>query len=1147
MLQRVLIALLAVCPLVAQSDRGTITGRVLDPTAAVVPNARVEAVNQGTRVKYSAATNETGVYSIQQLPVGRYDVTVEAPGFNRYLHRDVEINVAQTVTLNLTLTVGTVDQTVEVTGAAPALEANTSDVGTVVNRAMVMDLPLSVSGNMRNPESFIFLAPGVTGDASNTQINGSQSRAKEVLVDGIGSTSPESGGILFTYPSVEAISEFKLVSGNYSAEYGRTGGGFEVFTTKSGTNALHGSAFDYLRNDAFDGRGFFARTTPVNRQNEYGFALGGPVLFPKLYDGRNKSFFHVVYSGFRFRQGATNSLTTVPTLDFRKGDFSRLVDRNGRPVPIYDPAATRSDGAGGFLRDQFPGNAIPAARFSAVSQKIAALLPAPINAGLTNNYLTVGAKTFDRDQFNVKIDHAFSDRSRLSAFAYIGTQTTLTPELLPQPLSPAKGEDYRSRWIRLTHDYIITPSLLNHAALGFTREGQFWNTLSADQGWPGKLGLSGVLTGKGDSFPIVNFAGNYSLLGGSDPASVASLTDPNGPNNKSIGSQVNNAWQLSESLSWMHGNHSFKFGGEARWLQTNGADFFLSQGRFNFNALETALLTPAGRTSTGDPFASFLLGAVDNGAMNVLAVVPGNRYRYLAGYVQDDWKVTRKLTLNLGMRYDLFFPRTERFDNMSGFDPSLPNPAAGNRLGAIAFLGEGSGRTGASSFANTYYKNFGPRAGFAYSLDEKTVLRGGYGIYYAPGNATAGLRSSQNFGVGFNASPTPASTDGGVTPAFNWDNGFPQNFVRPPMISPTVANDQAVNYIGREDGRPPYFQNWSFGIQREFPARLMIEADYVGNKGTRLGTNLININELDPRYLALGSLLSRPANSADAQAAGIALPYPGFNKSVGQALRPYPQYLAINQRSNPNGNSTYHSLQVKAEKRMSMGLTYLVAYTWAKSLSDGNVQAGGGPTGQTYYNRRLEKAVSTDDVPQAVTISAMYELPFGTGRKFLAKGAAGKLVGGWTLTAIHQYSAGKPIALSANNTLPVPSGGVGGLRPNVVSGVARQSSFSNFDPATDRFINPAAFTLSAPFSFGTAARSYTDLRAFPFLNESWGAIKRTPLTERLTLTFRAEFFNVFNRVVFAAPAANISAANFGRVSAQANNPRQGQLALKLEF
>ncbi|HZT32619.1 MAG TPA: TonB-dependent receptor [Bryobacteraceae bacterium] len=1139
MVKRVLILAICACSVFGQSDRGTITGRVMDPTSAVVPGAKVEAVHQGTQVKYTAHTNEAGVYSIQQLPVGRYDVSVEAAGFTRYLHKDVDINVAQTVTLNVSLAVGAVDQTVEVSAAQTAVEASTSDVGTVVHRNMVIDLPLSVSGNMRNPESFIFLAPGVTGDSSNTQINGSQSRAKEVLLDGIGSTSPESGGILFTYPSVEAIAEFKLLSADFSAEYGRTGGGFEIFTTKSGTNELHGSVFDYLRNNVFDARGFFASTTPVNRQNEYGFALGGPVWIPKVYNGRNKTFFHVVYSGFRYRQGATNQLTSIPPEAFRAGDFSSLVDRNGKPVPVYDPSSTRADGAGGFTRDVFPGNLIPASRFSSVSAKILPLFPAPINNALFNNFLTVGAKQFDRDQVDVKIDHAFNERNRLSGFVYIGTQTTHAPELLPPPLSPSKNEDYRSRWARLTHDYIFSPTVLNHLGIGFTREGQYWADLSANQGWPDKLGLKGVRTGEGDAFPIVTFSNGYNVLGGGD---ITTLTVPN---QKSVGSQVNNVWEIADSMSWMRGKHSFKFGGEARWLQTNGADFFLSQGQFAFNSLETAMPTAAGRASSGDAFASFLLGAVDNGAMNVLAVVPGNRYRYLAGYVQDDWKVTRKLTLNIGLRYDLFFPRTEAHNNLSGFDPGVANPGAGSRLGAISFLGNGPGRSGLSSFADTYYKNFGPRFGLAYALTEKTVLRGGYGIYFAPGNATAGLRSSQSFGFGFNASPTPSTTDAGVTPAFYWDAGFPQNFVKPPVISPDVANNQNVNYIARGDGRPPYFQNWSFGVQHELPASILLEADYAGNKGTRLGNGLFNINEVDPRYLSLGALLTQPAASAQAQAAGIALPYPGFKGSVAQALRPYPQYLGISERSNPNGNSTYHALQAKVQKRMSFGLTYLVAYTWSKALSDGNVQAGGGPSGQTYYNRALEKGLSTDDVPQNVAVSFLYELPFGPGKHFLnRRGVAGKLAGGWTFSGIQQYMSGKPVVLAANNTLPVFNAS---LRPNVVAGVSRQGSYANFDPAADRYINPAAFTVPSPYTFGTAARSYGDLRAFPLYNESWGLIKRTALFERMSLTFRAEFFNVFNRVVFAAPAANVSNANFGRVSAQANTPRQGQLALRLEF
>jgi hypothetical protein len=711
--------------------------------------------------------------------------------------------------------------------------------------------------------------------------------------------------------------------------------------------------------------------------------------------------------------------------------------------------------------------------------------------------------------------------------------------VLPVPLSNALNEDYRSRWARLNHDYILSPSLLNHFTLGFTREGQFWQNLSADQGWPEKIGLRGVNTAKGNAFPLMTFTDGYRAWGG------GSIIPPADSNTKSTGVQTNNAWQVSDNVSWIRGNHNFKFGGEARWLQTNGADFFLSQGKFDFNSLETALPTPAGRTSSGNAFASFLLGAVDKASYNELAVVPGNRYRYLATFLQDDWKATRTLTFNLGMRYEVYFPRTERFNNMSGFDPDLPNPAAGGRLGAIAFLGDGAGRNGRTSFADTYYRNFGPRFGFAYSLTPQTVLRGGYGIYYAPGNATAGLRSSQGFSFGFNASPTPTSTDAGVTPAFYLDDGFPQNFPRPPFVDPTVANNSNVNFIGRGDGRPPYFQNWSFGVQRELPGRWLVEANYVGNKGTRLGNNLIYINEVDPHYLSLGSLLTAPVTSPEAQAQGIPIPYPGFNRSVAQALRPYPQYLNIQGRSNPNGNSTYHALQIEAEKRLSRGLSIMANYTWSKAISDSDIQAGLGPAGQTFYNRRLEKAISTNNVPHIVNISYLYELPFGPGKAFLnGNGPLAKLVGGWTLTGIQQYSSGKPVTLTANNTLPLFNMA---LRPDVVPEVARKMSFSDFDPATDRYINPAAFQSPGPFRFGSSARTYSDLHGFNSYNESLSAIKRTQIGERVTLTFRAEFFNVLNRVVFSNPSANVSAANFGRVSGQANTPRQGQLALRLEF
>ncbi len=1109
----------------AQSDRGTITGRVVDPTDSLVVDAAVTVLNENTGARAVVHTNRAGNYAVRELQTGTYEISCEATGFRKYIRKDVEVVVGQTLTLDFKLELGQVDQTVEVTAQTPLLESGTSDLGTVVDQKQVQDLPLSVSANMRNPESFVLLAPGVTGDVTNTQINGSQSRAKEVLVDGAGSTSPESGGLLFTYPPVESIGEFKLASSAFSAEYGKTGGGFEIFTTRSGTNRYHGSAFEYLRNDKLDARGFIAQTTPVNRQNEFGASFGGPVILPK-YNGRNRTFFYFVYDGFRYRAGATNNVSTVPTVKVRNGDFSGQT-KGGKALVIYDPTTTHQDGTGGFTRDPFSDNLIPKTKMSKVSMAMLALFPPPDTSQATGNYFQVGALVFNRNVYTVKADHAFSDRNHLSVFLYDNEQTSIAPEAIAGAMSPALMEIRPSRWVRVNHDYLITPTTVNNFRAGYTRDPQIWRRITSGHSYLEQTGLTGV-NPPGDIVPRVQFSDTYNNW--ADEV-------------KNIGRQVNNTLQFADTVSHLRGNHSFKFGIDMRWMQTNGADTQNQQGTFVYNSNETALPTAAGRTTSGNPFASFLLGAVDSATYNGLFVVPANRYRYIAAFFQDDWKVTRRLTLNYGLRWDLYIPRQEGHNNFASFDPSLPNPGAGGHLGAVAFLGSGPGRIGdKNSFADTYYKNFGPRIGFAYQLFKSTVLRGGYGIYYSQGNATAGLRSSQNFVYGLNASPSYASSDAGVTPAFYWDNGFPTNCPKPPFIDPTVQNGSNVNMIGKGDGRPPYFQNAQFSVQQLLAARMVLEAAYVGVKGTRLGNNLISLNQVNPVYLSLGATLTQNINSAAAAQAGIAAPYRGFTGSVAQALRPYPQYLNITEIANPNGNSTYHALQMKLTKRYSNGITLLTSYTWSKSLSDGNIMAGGGPAGQDFYNRRLEKSLSTDDVPQNLSIAYTYELPFGPGKRFLKAGIAGKIAGGWQLNGVQQYQTGKPVILTANNTLPIFNGA---LRPDVVSGIPHLLDHPN--PLTDPWFNKNAFAVPQTFHLGNASREYTDLRAPNLYSESFGLIRRIRLKERLTLTFRAEFFNAFNRVVFGAPAGNISSSAFGRVTSQANNPRQGQVAARIDF
>jgi len=1120
---------LAAPAVLAQTTLGSITGRVSDPSGSNIAGAKVSATNSGTNITYRTTTTESGVYVLPQLALGKYELTVEAQGFRKFVATGISLNVASTVTVNADMQVGMVEQTVEVTADVTGLQTATSDLGTVISRQKLVDLPLFVGGNVRNLEQFIFLAPGVTGNTNDTQISGSPNRAKEVLVDGVASTGIESGGIIAGNgrPSVETIGEFKLVRANFNAEYGRTGGGVQIFTTKSGTNELHGSLFNYFRNDKLDARGFYQARRQINRQNEFGATLGGPVWIPGLYNGKNKTFFHFVYSGYRYREGSPSTLQSLIPLDFRQGDFSRLAQ------VIYDPSTNRQGPTGGIIRDLFPGNRIPASRFSTVSRNVLPTLPTPDNNSIFNNFLSVGRGSTDSNQVNVKIDHNFTDRSRLSGFYYDDTNKQFQPELVPGPTSPNRSTTSDNHWARLNYDHTISPTMLSNTLFGFTRTAVRIAAYSLNQDWPTKLGLNGVNAGPDNTFPCIEFINSgFSRLGDQ--------------NCNSRVFQTNNAFQFGSSLSWVRGSHNLKFGADIRWMETNGIDPWRTMGWFQFNALETGL---PGTGNTGNAIASFLLGNVNRGQLQVFSYFPRNRYQYWAGYAQDDWKVSRKLTLNFGLRYDVFIPRYEKLNNLSTFDLTLPNPAAGNLPGAMVFLGDGAGRSGLNRLADIYWGNFGPRLGLAYQVMKKTVIRSGYGIYYAQGNANAGLRDSLQSSVGFVAQPVFQSQDAGATPGFNWDGGFPQNFPRPPFINPAAGNGSDVRMMLRSDGKAPYFQNWSFTIEQEIMPRLNLELTYLGTKGTRLGNGLVHWNELNPDLLRLGSLLTQNVTSAAAVAAGIRVPYQGFAGSVAQSLRPFPHMQAVWNRANPAGSSTYNAFQSQLSVRNMKGLDLQMAYTFAKTISDSDVLAGGGPTGQTTYNRRNEKAIATTDIPHVFALSYSYELPFGPGKAWIKSNQAvvKNLVSGWVLTGIHQYSTGVPITLSANNTLPLFNQV---LRPNAVSGAERMTNIGDFDPNRDLWINRSAFTVPTAFTFGTAARAYTDLRAPNFLNENFGLMKRIALGgDRVKLMFRAELFNAFNRVIFAAPQANVSNAQFGRISgiAGGTTPRQGQLALRLDF
>ncbi|HEU0119148.1 MAG TPA: TonB-dependent receptor [Bryobacteraceae bacterium] len=1118
-----------------QTDRGTIRGTVQDTSGASVPGVTVKATNVDTGAQSVAVSGDSGTYNITSLRPGVYSVTAEKSGFKKLIRENVRVEVAGTVGLELEMAVGAVNESVTVSDVAPQLKSESSSVSTGVNPKSFVELPLSANGANRSAESFIFLAPGTTGNTFDAHINGSQTLSKEIQIDGLSATTAEVGGDprVLTMPP-EAVQEFALVTSNFSAEFGNTGGGVEQFTIRSGTNQFHGVGYEFLRNDKLDARGFFNATRSINRQNEYGGSLGGPIIVPQVYNGKNKSFFFFNINYFKYRSGPVNQIASVPTDAFRNGDLSQLRDANGL-IQLYDPASTRPDGQGGFTRDPFVNNQIPVNRISPVSQKVLSYVPAPVLAGILNNYPATGNNRTDNRNYTMKFDHMFSSAHRMSGSWNNGHNTDSGPfPALPRPVANNRfgilgpGQDT----VRVSEDWVISPTLLNHFSVGLTRQNQLLAAPEQGQNWGEKLGLRGVNNGP---FPVI-------------------FTDPFTPwgQNQDLLRTISATYLFSNSLTWVKGKHNIKVGVDFRKLQNNllqGA----SSGSFTFSRNETAFPSAALRGTTGNAFASFLLGEVDNGSLPINDVTRGMRLTYFAGYIQDDYKLSPKLTLNLGLRWDLFTPMREVNNVYSIMDPTVPNPAANGYPGALVYAGTGPGRSGRQDLTDgTAYKNFGPRLGLAWSASKRLVIRTAYGISYYPTGAQGGGNAKPP-ATGFTANPSFFSQDQGLTSGFNWTGGFPQNYSRPPFIDPGFGvipgTAPGTNMWISSAKLPSYTQAFNFGTQWQLRANWMLDVGWVGQKSTRLSTGAYNINQVDPAYLRYGDLLTRRIDDPAVIAAGFTRPYASFEGSLAQALRPFPQYGGVGYINSANvGNSTYHSLQAKIEKQYSNGLFLLSSYTWAKSLTDASSALSGffSTSARDQYNRSLEKAVAQYDIPHRAVMALNYELPIGPGKKVLnSKGALGKVVGGWQVNGILSYQSGEPIGVGINNTLPLFNSR---NLPDVVPGVNPNMPRDNFDPAKDVLLNINAFRAPGPFAFGNAGSILPNSRTFRNLNEDFGLMKRTAFVERVILEFRFELFNAFNRVRFGAPATNFSDAfNFGKVTSQANGPRIGQFGAKLTF
>ena len=1132
-----------------QGNLGGLTGRITDATGAVIPETTVVVTNLDTETAVTVASTSDGVYLVQSIPPGRYRISATKAGFKTLTQEPILISTATVATVDLSMTIGETTQSVTVTAQLVALQTSSSEVGTVMSDQSMLDLPISLGGNAtigatgrRQIENFIFLTPGVTGNQWSKNINGAPGFSQEILIDGEDMQNIGAPGFIAeSSPPYEAVSEFKVQNTLYPAEYG-SGFGIENFTLKSGGNGLHGDGFDFLRNNVLDSRNFFSNYVPVIRQNEFGGTVGGPVDIPKVYNGKQKTFFFFAYSGFRLRGGLPPAgLDTLPTAQERQGNFSDY------PYPIYDPATTAPDGSGGFTRSQINCdgalNVICGNRLSGVAQRTIALLP-PVDIPNTyfNNYIDRSNQPSTDNDYSVKIDHTINDKQRISGGLWIIRGNTQINGGIAGPLDPGfRNTPTTAEGYRINHEYTITPTLLNHAGFGYTPTSPTWSRWTLDPRLGNQVLQIPGIPADAHGYPALSFDQLYAGLGNADNNG----TDP----------QFFQNWNFVDDLSWVRGKHQIKVGMEYRFRKMTLLDQRNVGGTFNFDAMDTSLPDSPNFTSYGNAFASFELGQVYSASAAIPAPLRHFTDQWWAMYAEDTIKVTSKLTLSLGLRYELPVYATEEQGQLSLLSLTTPNPGAGGLPGALIYLGNGTGRTGTENIFGSYHKAFSPRIGLAYAADSKTVVRLGYGVFRVE-TAYGRLNGCNFWCSGFGLNPAYSSTNSGVTPAFDIDSpGFPASNVTLPDFDPSLNNNGAVSYVNSSAYKMAYNQSWTVDIQRDLPYRIMLDVAYIGEHTTGLWTGEENLNQVNPSYLSLGSTLLDDINSPQAVAAGITSPYAGFSGSVAQALRPFPQYTTLYDMYQPTGYNDYDSLQVRLQKRYSNGLSFLGAYTLSKNIGMaggdifGDPDGGGGLMGLNTFNRRIEKTVLPINEPNVFVFSWSYDAPFGKGKRFLANvnPVLNEVVGGWQVNSIESYNSGTPIGVGGGGNIPLFGGG---NRPNWISGNVRTpKSMGSFDPAVDLYLNINAFSQPAPYTFGSAPPELPDVRTPAYADEDFSIFKKFPLkSETKYLEFRAEFFDIFNRVVFGGPAANInSPTTFGIIGGQANSPRVIQFAFKIVF
>jgi hypothetical protein len=1129
--------LVGFCPMLfAQQDAGSITGTVFDSGGAVLPGATLGLKNQGTGLTRSLKSGDHGQFVFTPLQVGIYEVTVSADGFQTEVRGNLELQIQQTLNLDLRLKIGASSERVVVDSSSPALQTEESSIGQVIDTKQVANLPL----NGRNVYQLVTLSPGVAVDpAGRAAISGQASQNQYYSLDGVDNNNYSgtlaSGGAYTISPSPDAVQEFKVQTNNYSAEFGQSAGGIVNVITKAGTNEYHGALYDFVRNKALNSVNYFSLTTPPFVQNQFGGALGGPIIVPKLFNGRDKLFFFVDYEGFRSQTGTTQNVL-LPSAAWRTGDFSSYLTGTPYTDPctgaiydtgqLFDPTTTRQvnclDGSTGNIRTpisyQGKANIVDPAAISSVAAAAIALVPEP-NSG--TQYIWSPVNNFNYNRGDVRIDYQWGGHDHFFGRYGITDVPSNGVPSFPGIASPGTLSVQRQQGIAAGDTHVFSANVINEVRYAWSHNDVNINLIATSLNAT-TLGFGGVPYQEGllGGLPQIEFSDGGQIGDSGWSPSISDARDD----------------QISDTLSLVRGRHQFKIGGAANhygWYQ------FLSQfpvGNYNFTgALTKSLTAPDSVTdaaANGSGFAQYLYGIPDFSGLS--AGITSNNLRTTGAlFIQDDWKVSPKLTVNLGLRWEFATGLHEEQNRVAGVDLSngdfeLPK----SRQGKSPSLPPGSAveYVNSNTLMNPGQRNFGPRAGFAYKIDEKTVVRGAAGIFFAnPFPAgTLGYPLNPPFGV---ATYVQAPATGPISPITNQpvvavtdiESGFPSYLLQD--FDPTTLQ----LFLYTPNPKMPTTNNWNLAVQRELPFDTTLEVAYAGSASSHVNAG-VDVNQ----------------------------PYPTTDPNASAASRrPLPNFgILASVDTAAHGN--YNSFQTKFEKRYSNGLTMLAAYTWSHSIDDApsSITLGtGGNSGNVYDFYRnprdpsLDKGDSYFDIRHRFTFNALYELPFGRGRMFGGNmnGVMNQLVGGWQIGGIAQHQTGYHFSVTTYND---PSNSdiysyAGAAYPDVIGNVNDFSGCPGGHKSINCWFNPNAFGPSAPGQFGNEPRN---LIVGPSLtNVDFSTLKNFPIKERMNVQFRAEFFNVANHPNFSLPGNSVESGNFGQVTNTVGNPREIQLALRFQY